>query len=139
MPAWSMDGASRNQFIAMRRLTVVQELLGGGRVYIDEDHGLVSEDFAAVGHVARGIPYVSGADFLDFIPDGEAHPAAEHEAELFALMGVESVGGAGLELGANKLHVPAVNDFFDQPGVLEGPGSTSVQLNILPRPTIAFL
>ena len=95
------------------RLSVVQELLGGGRVYVYEDHGLVPEDFAAVEHVARGIPYVSGADFPDFISDGEAHPAAEHETELFALMGVESVDAAGLELGANKLHVLAIDDFFD--------------------------
>ena len=108
-----MDGASRNQYIAIRRLAVVQELFGGGRVDVYEDYGLVSQDFAAVGHVARGIPHVSGADFLDFIPDGEAHPAAEHEAELFALMGVESVGGTGLEFGADKLHVLAVDDFFD--------------------------
>ena len=121
---------------AVGRLVVVLfELLGGGRVDIDEDHGLVPQDFSTVDHVARSMPHVSGSDFRYFFPDGETHPAAHHEAELFPLMRVEGVRGAGLELGpilvACSCH-PLPLRLSPDIDRREGHDSTSAQLNILP-------
>ena len=46
-------------------------------------------------------------------------PATQHEAELLALMGMEAVGCAGLELGADELHVLAGHHFSATPGCLK--------------------
>jgi hypothetical protein len=101
-----------------RGVELTENPCGGRRVDVDEHRLFVTEDDSAVGHIAGGVPSITGPDLTGLISDRELEATREQKAELLVGMMVYLIDRPRWVNGTDQVHVFTRDDLPSGPFVI---------------------